>query len=65
MRDALDPPPSCNPAACRRHTALAERAAARLAHALHGTMKVTVHQAVEALLRAPDGRSGKDYLGYL
>ncbi|WP_208615607.1 hypothetical protein, partial [Streptomyces rubellomurinus] len=32
---------------------------------LHGTMKVTVHQAVEALLRAPDGRSGKDYLGYL
>ncbi|MEW1912551.1 nucleotidyltransferase domain-containing protein [Kitasatospora sp. NPDC085895] len=54
-----------NAAAYRRHTALAERAAARLAHSLHGAKKVTVRQAAEVLLRAPDGRTGKDYLGYL
>ncbi|GAB7189015.1 hypothetical protein ATKI12_8846 [Kitasatospora sp. Ki12] len=54
-----------NPAAYRRHTVRAERTAARLAHTLHGAKKVTVGQAAEALLHAPDGRTGKDYLGYL
>ncbi|SEK66183.1 nucleotidyltransferase domain-containing protein [Streptacidiphilus jiangxiensis] len=54
-----------NAAAYRRHTALADRTAARLATAIHGETAITIAEAASALLRAPDGRSGKDYLGYL
>jgi hypothetical protein len=54
-----------NAAAYRRHITLADRTAARLAAAIHGETAITIAEAASALLSAPDGRSGKDYLGYL
>jgi hypothetical protein len=54
-----------NATAYRRHVTLADRTAARLAAAIHGKTVITIAEAASALLSAPDGRSGKDYLGYL
>jgi len=52
-------------AAYRRHVRAAERGAFRLARSLHHGRPLPVHDAWRALWRAPDGRMGKDYLGYL
>ncbi|MFJ1709502.1 hypothetical protein, partial [Kitasatospora sp. NPDC088346] len=54
-----------DPTIYREHVAAAERSLARLSHRITGQDRVTVRQAAEVLLHAPDGRTGKDYLGYL
>jgi hypothetical protein len=54
-----------NVTAYRDQVRTAERSAAQLAQALTGIGRPTLPQAWAALWQAPDGRTGKDYLGYL
>lgn len=49
----------------RAHVLAAEQTLARLAAALTGRLSPALGDLLAALWRAPDGRSGKDYLGYL